>query len=178
MLNTTSAKLVLHDLSEGVIVTNNQGVFEYFNPAAEKILGIGMLNKEQEEWPKAYGVYLPDTTTLMPPDQIPLVRAGKGEVVENVELYIKNENLRSGTFISVNGRPLFDESGEKVGAFVIFNDITARKQEEKSKEEIMNLTKQLNSEFMHREGRMAELKKENEDLRCQLGALQTVETPK
>jgi light-regulated signal transduction histidine kinase (bacteriophytochrome) len=78
-------------------------------------------------WAERYGVFLPDTVTPCPTDQLPLVRAIRGEAVDQVELFIRNEQLPQGIWQSVSGRPLRDESGVSKGGVVVFQDVTARK---------------------------------------------------
>src|SRR5262249_14055025 len=66
---------VLNSMSDGVVVADEKGQFLLFNPAAERILGIGRTEAGPEEWTDRYGCYLPDKVTPCPPDRMPLVRA-------------------------------------------------------------------------------------------------------
>src|SRR5262245_34814057 len=72
---------ILGSMGAGVIVADQDGNFTYFNPAAEKTLGIGQIDAPPEDWPEQCGVFLPDTVTLCPVEQLPLVRAIRGEAV-------------------------------------------------------------------------------------------------
>ncbi len=121
---------ILESMGDGLIVADRQGRFLLFNPAAERILGMGSRALPPEEWSKAYGVFYPDKTTPFPPEQLPLVRAIRGESSNQVELYIRNPNLSSGVFISVTGCPLLSPTGEPEGGVIVLRDITEAKRTE------------------------------------------------
>src|SRR5207237_67523 len=97
---------VLHNMGDGVVVADEEGRFLLFNPAAEQVLGVGMTDAAPGDWSERYNVYLPDGQTRYPPDQLPLVRALRGEAVDAVELFVRNGEATEGTWISVNARPL------------------------------------------------------------------------
>ena len=78
------------------------------------------------EWSARYGIFQADTVTPYPPHDLPLARAMRGEVVHEVELFIRNPNKPEGVWISVNGGPLKDESGELRGGVIVLRDITER----------------------------------------------------
>ena len=69
-------------MGDGVIVADETGTFLLFNPAAERILGIGRTDTTLDEWSERYGLYLPDQVTLYPPESLPLARAIRGEEVD------------------------------------------------------------------------------------------------
>jgi PAS domain S-box-containing protein len=118
---------VCHSIGEGILVANEQGKFVLFTPQAERILGIGATETSSPEWPKTYGLFLPDKKTLFPHEQLPLVRALRGESSDHVELFIRNAKNPDGLFTNITGRPLRTETGEHKGGVVVFRDITARK---------------------------------------------------
>src|SRR5262249_38831905 len=68
--------------------------------------------------------YLPDRETLFPTDQLPLVRALRGESLDDVELYVRRPGSAGGIFLNVTGRPLRDPDGKIYGGVVVFHDIT------------------------------------------------------
>jgi len=115
-------------MGDGVVVMGRDNKFLLFNPAAERMLGRGRVELPPEEWARLYRVYHPDRKTPFASDDLPLVRASRGESVDLVELFIAHPSLRDGAWIMVNGRPLRDEKGEMNGGLVVFNDIPRRKQ--------------------------------------------------
>lgn len=130
--NTEIFKTALNCLSDGLVVSDLDGRFLLFNPAAEKILGVGAKNLNPLEWANAYGCFLPDKVTPFPSDRLPLFRALNGEEIDDELIYIKNPEQPSGKWINVSGKPLRDDKGDICGGMVIFRDISERKLTEES----------------------------------------------
>ena len=120
---------ILDSLSDdGVIVADNERRFVMFNPAAERILGVGPLAVPASEWTRTYGCFLEDRETPFPPDQLPLARAIRGETVRDCPLYIRHPGVSDeGVWISANSAPLRDEHGTIRGGVIVFRDITSRR---------------------------------------------------
>ncbi len=55
----------------GWCVADEQGKFVIWNPAAEKILGMGAADLPSQKWTEHYGLFLPDAVTPFPGDQLP-----------------------------------------------------------------------------------------------------------
>jgi PAS domain S-box-containing protein len=123
---------ILDSMGDGIVVADEQGRFLLFNPAAESILGIGRTDLPPEKWAETYGVFFPDTHTPFPYEQMPLLRAIRGEECNQVEVFIRNQARPDGVFISVTGRPLRDASGNNCGGVVVFRDITSKKRIEEN----------------------------------------------
>ncbi|HEV8067773.1 MAG TPA: PAS domain S-box protein [Planctomycetaceae bacterium] len=123
---------VLENMGEGVVVADTQGRFQLFNPMARQLLGVGSSDVAPEHWTSYYAVFLPDRVTPFPADELPLVRALRGESVDNVEMFVRRPGTVAGTLINVTGRPIHDEKGRLYGGVVVFHDITKRKQAEDS----------------------------------------------
>lgn len=119
---------VLASMGDGVVVADEQGALLAFNPAAERILGIGMQEVPPAMWPDKYRLFLPDTITPYPAEQLPLIRAIAGEAVDEAEIYVGRGDSIQGSWLSVNARPLLDPRGLAKGGVAIFRDITAWKQ--------------------------------------------------
>src|SRR6267142_4686351 len=125
-------QLILASIADGVVVADSNGKFLLFNAAAEQVLGIGATEAASDHWSDQYGVYLPDTVTQYPADQLPLVRAMRGENVDTVELFIRNPQVPQGRLLSINGRPLKRADGALQGGVVVFHDMTERKRVEEA----------------------------------------------
>jgi PAS domain S-box-containing protein len=142
---TLMLQSVLDSMSEGLVVADENGKFVIWNPAAEKIVGLGAMNVPSEEWNKHYGVFLPDTVTPFPPEQNPLLRAIHGEVC-SAEMFLRNAELAEGVWIDSSASPLKNKDNLARGAVIAFRDITQRKKDEQK-------IRQLNDEL---EGRVIE----------------------
>jgi signal transduction histidine kinase/DNA-binding response OmpR family regulator/HPt (histidine-containing phosphotransfer) domain-containing protein len=121
---------ILDSMAEGVIVADEKGKFLLWNPAAEAIAGTLWTDTDPEQWTQRYGCYLPDTVTPSPTQDLPLVRAIRGEAVNEAELFLRHAQKPEGVWVSVNGRPLKDELEVVRGGVVVFRDITERKRTE------------------------------------------------
>jgi len=122
---------VLDCMGDGVVVADGAGRFLVFNPAAERIVGRGRIDVPLSEWSLRYQIYLSDRVTPYPVADLPLVRAIRGESVDQAELYVAHPSRDDGTWILVTGRPLRDEHGHLQGGVIVFHDITRRKRSER-----------------------------------------------
>ena len=96
---------VLNSLTDGVIVSDMKGEFLFFNPAAEKILGIGSRDIAQSNWTSVYGCYRTDKTTPYPSEELPLARAIRGEEIVDEHIFIRNPERTEGVWISISASP-------------------------------------------------------------------------
>ena len=123
---------IIRSMGDGVVVADAQMRFSVFNPSAERIIGVGATDRPPDEWTDLYGLFYPDAVTPVPTDELPLVRAVRGENVEDQRVFIRNARIPDGVYISVNASPVRSESGEVVGGVAVFRDITARQMEEEA----------------------------------------------
>ena len=124
---TKILRSVLDSMGDGVLVADDGGKIMLLNPAAEQLVGRGAAGKQESEWVERYGIYVPGTDTPYPIDQLPLARAMRGESADGIELYVRNQHTPDGMFISVNVRPLKDDSGQIKGGVAMFRDITRKR---------------------------------------------------
>jgi PAS domain S-box-containing protein len=122
---------ILRSMSAGVVVAHETGKFLLFNPEAERIFGLGATEAPPSEWPKYYGCYLPDRVTLFPADQLPLVRALRGEDVPETEMFVRNAQKTDGVWVRVKAGPLRDELGAVRGGLSVIRDETEQKETER-----------------------------------------------
>ena len=120
---------VLDSMVEGLAVADEQGKLIIWNPAAEKLVGLGSTHLPPEEWSAHYGVYLPDKVTPIPPGETPLERAMRGEVV-NTEIFLRNPGLNREVWLEINSSPLRGKDGVLHGGVTAFRDITQRRADE------------------------------------------------
>lgn len=123
-------KSMFDTLPQGAVVIDMKGRFVQFNAASEAILGTGASSSPSESWPREYGLFMPDGATPFPHDALPLVRALRGERVENIEMFTRNQYLPAGKWLRVSANPIFDEHGRQSGAMAIFSDESDRKKAE------------------------------------------------
>ena len=137
---------VLDSMSEGLVATDEQGKFVIWNPAAERIVGMGPAEMSPEHWAAHYGVYLTDGVTPFPPEQNPALRAIRGEA-STAEMFLKNRNLGGGVWIEINGSPLKDKEGVLRGGVVAFRDITQKRAIERQQKQYTEELRRSNAEL-------------------------------
>jgi signal transduction histidine kinase len=116
---------VLNSISDGVMVANLNGRFVTMNPAACRITGIKKVDEDDLDWSTLFGCFLPDGVTPVPTENLPLVRAMRGETTEEFEIILKNSNLPAPVLLTISGSPLLSASGnELIGGLIVFRDIT------------------------------------------------------
>ena len=115
---------IFDSLSEGVVATNLEGEFLVANPSAQEMVGTAPVEGAPEEWSETYGTFYPDKTTAVPSTELPLYKAMQGETTDDVKLVLRNQNQPEGVFVSVSGRPLYNETGALVGGVIAMRDVT------------------------------------------------------
>jgi PAS domain S-box-containing protein len=120
---------VLDSMVEGLVATDQDGNFILWNPAAERIMGLGATNLPSTEWSAHYGLFLPDTITPIPPGETPLERTLRGEAV-TTEIFVRRAGVDVGVWLEANGSPLIDKDGVRRGGVLAFRDISRRKTDE------------------------------------------------
>ena len=124
---TELLRSILGNMGDAVIVADEQGRFLEFNPAARRTFGMGPVEGPTSAWPEHYGLYQPDGVTPFATDDLPLVRAVRGEAVNDVEMYVRHGGKPEGAWVLINGRPLRDEQGRPRGGVIVCREVTERK---------------------------------------------------
>lgn len=120
-------ELILENIDDGVVVADRAGHFLLWNRKAVQIVGAGPEAVLPEQWPSRYGVFRDEGGEPVPADELPLVRAIRGESTDNVELYLRNPANSEGRWVMLTGRPLCDTNGQVSGGVVALLDVTERK---------------------------------------------------
>ena len=118
---------MFNSISDGIVVADVTGQSFYVNPAAEQITGMDITDCPPEEWVERYGLFYPDRETPMRMEDLPFLRIiSHGESMDEVDMFIRNQNRPDGVYIRVSGRPLLDNLGGIRGGVIIFRDVTER----------------------------------------------------
>jgi signal transduction histidine kinase len=116
---------IIESIGEGVVACDEKGRFLMFSSSARRIAGLPGLDVPPEQWSARYGAFTPDGSTPFPTESLPLVRAMRGESVDEVELLIRNRGRPEGARVVVSGRPLRSAGGgDCLGGVVVMRDVT------------------------------------------------------
>jgi PAS domain S-box-containing protein len=116
---------LLSQMTEGVIVTDPQGVIKFVNDAAVALHGVARLDVPPEEYAETYSLFTTDGRPH-PEETLPLTRAIRNlETVVDAHWLIRRPD---GTEILAigNARPFYDGEGGILGAVLTIRDDTQR----------------------------------------------------
>jgi diguanylate cyclase (GGDEF)-like protein/PAS domain S-box-containing protein len=114
---------ILESIDVGVIACDAVGKPSLFNRAARTIVGREFKTIVPAEWSRYYALYQLDGRTPLAMDEVPLMRALKGETVRDEAVVLAPEGGRPHHLL-VSGRPLRGASGRPLGAVVAMKDVT------------------------------------------------------
>jgi len=117
-------QMIFQTLPLGIMVADSEGHLCYCNPAAEDIVGLGVSDINLAGHAKVYGWFLPDQTTVLPNEQLPLVRVLRGETLLDELIFVRNLRHPDGIWIRADGWPLRGASGMISHGVVMIHDFT------------------------------------------------------
>ena len=118
---------MLRSVSEGVVIVDRNGHVLMENEAAIRIVGYSARLVGGKRWCEAVGACLVDSDQPVRPEDMPTMRACRGEEVRGVELALRGVDGDRNILIEVRSSPLVGVDGEIAGAIANFNDITERR---------------------------------------------------
>ena len=122
LLEEDFLKALLESSADGVVVCDANGTLRYFNGATRKFHGLPERPLPPEEWATHNNLYLEDGATPMTKEQIPLFRALKEGLINDVRMVIVPKTGRRRK-LSASGRAFYGRDGKKLGAVVIMHEV-------------------------------------------------------
>ncbi|WP_341530193.1 AAA family ATPase [Nostoc sp. UHCC 0302] len=155
----------------GIGVVDTLGRPCYANQQAIQLLGKGIIpGATPEQLAEIYQLYLAGTEQPYPIENLPVMRALKGDRTRIDDLEIRQNN--STIPVEGWGTPVFDEQGKVIYAISAFQDITERKQAEQL---LANYNRTLEQQVAQRTAALqkseAELREREQELRLITDAL-------
>lgn len=115
----------LESLSDGVVACDPEGNLVLFNSATREFHGLPESPLPASEWSKHYALYGADGVTPLHVDEIPLMRAFRGEDVQDAAMVIAPVGAQPRT-VFASGKQIRADDGTVLGAVVAMRDVTAR----------------------------------------------------
>lgn len=145
----------LDALPVGVAVHKDNGTVAYLNQTGKKLFNFEDIPESSpEQLASAYQIYLSGTDRLCPIDNLPIVRALRGETVIMDDLEVRRDD-RIIPF-EIRTTPIIDANGKIIYAISAFQDISQRKQAE---ELLANYNRTLETEVQQRTQELEKAKK-------------------
>ena len=133
IVSTEIGQLILRRTMENQLAEANgllDSILQH-NPAADRIFGGAPEGISRQEWTSQWEILFEDAVTQYTHEQWPLIRALKGEEIDDEILLCKNAETPDGVWVNINARPLKNRNGEIVGGIVVMENITARRDAER-----------------------------------------------
>ncbi|MFT3713147.1 MAG: response regulator [Archangium sp.] len=118
---------ILESIGDAVVVVDKEGQFITWNAAAQGLVSMGARDGSFKSVTPEHAILSSDRVTPMPFEQLPLVRAMRGESVDGVEMFARYKGASDGVWLSANARPWRDESGQARGGVAVFRDVSKEK---------------------------------------------------
>jgi len=139
----------VESLRDGILSCDQNGVLSVMNSTARKMYGLESAPPTIYQLVGRMEMRQPDGVTPIEPESAPILRALRGEVVDQ-ELIVSSGTDHA-CVVRINARPLLDRDGNGVGAVSAIEDITeARRMEEHLQQaQKMEAVGQLTSGLAH-----------------------------
>ena len=141
--NEEKLRLIVDNIGEGVIVANADKKIVLANDMANEFFGIKEDDKIAPNFTNHFEVYFPDQKTVFPLQNLPMERAFKGEVTNDIDVVLWNPEKQEKKRVLLSGRPLIDQNDKVVAAVVTIKDISKYKQLEEELKETESKYRQL-----------------------------------
>ncbi|MES2741156.1 MAG: PAS domain S-box protein [Pseudomonadota bacterium] len=118
LLNT-----ILDTIDIAVVACDGDGQLTLFNRASRLFHGVDADHIAQDLWPGYFSLYEDDGVTAMTVDTIPLLRALRGGVVNNMPMIIAPRG-QPARHVLASSRPMIGPHGEALGAVAVMTDMS------------------------------------------------------
>jgi PAS domain S-box-containing protein len=120
----------LEAIPVGIAIVDATGCPYYTNQCGNQLLGKETdTSIAPEQISEAYQLYVAGTDQIYPAENLPTVRALRGERIRTEDIEIRRDHVT--ILLEARGTPVFDQQGNITYAIATFEDITERKQAQK-----------------------------------------------
>lgn len=141
--NEQKLRLIVENISEGIIVANADRKIILANKMGNEIFGIEEDIKISTNLSNHFELYFPDEKTIFPSQNLPMEQALSGVTTDDVEIILWNPVEQKKKRVLISGRPLLDHDNNVVAAVVTIKDISKYKQMEQDLKETESKYRQL-----------------------------------
>lgn len=129
---------MLDNLEDGIIACDSTGRITVINDVLQKKIKSARHSYHLDELSSLLDLYTLDNSQPLRSSELPLQKALNGERIHAVEYLVR---FKDGTSINVviDGQPIINAHGNKLGAVIVMHDITEIKKTEKMKSEFVSV---------------------------------------
>jgi PAS domain S-box-containing protein len=121
---------VLERVEDAIVACDCDGALTFFNRASKEFHGVESAEVPPERWAAYFNLYRADGRTPLQPEEVPLMRALRGEYLRDVEIVVAVPGGKPRVTL-VSGGPLLAADGDQLGAVVSMHDISAQREAER-----------------------------------------------
>lgn len=115
--------LVLNGMEEALVAVTRAGQLLMFNEAAARLFPLDGPALLPQQWAEHFGFFRADGVTPCLTDELPMVRAARGESGRLEQLTVRNPQVPEGRLLQCSWQPIQGE-GVTRGGLVVFTDVT------------------------------------------------------
>jgi PAS domain S-box-containing protein len=127
-------ELILENIGEGVVVSDASQRVLLYNQMAGEILKPKNL-ENFVNWSAQFNIYFPDGKSVFPAQNLPIIRALRGEAVSELELMFEDPATRRRKRVVVSGHPIRNQNNKIIAAVTTLRDVTRLKEMERALKE-------------------------------------------
>ena len=122
-IDPAALHLVMCRAGLAVAVLDGSGRLSMVSPGLEQLLNRPFAVVSADSLPEVFHLYSESGAHLLRPDEVPIVRASRGEMVEDAVVTVKTPG-QPVRHLRVNATPMFGLNGELQGAWAVMTDVT------------------------------------------------------
>ena len=114
---------IVNTVDVGLLAIGRDGAYNSMNPRHEEFMRIGYPDGHSGQAGAIGYAFTADQTALLEPQDMPAVRAARGETLTDFTMWIGKDPAERRA-LSVSARPVRDEQGKLDGAVLAYKDVT------------------------------------------------------
>ena len=130
------AQSIFDSVDVGLISLDADGVYDSMNPRHREFMELAFPDGHAGRAGQGGYVYGPDGTTVLERDDMPTIRAVRGEVLRDYLIWVGRDPARRRA-LAVSSNPQFDDDGTFQGVVLAYHDITELMMAARIKEEFV-----------------------------------------
>lgn len=124
---SASLRAMIEQLPVGLMAIDTTGKVVVVNAEGMKFLESGSSDGMLDDVLADAGLFEPDKKTIVNPENVPIARALRGEVVRGMELFVRSRRFPDGAWVEAYAAPFASADKQIAGASAAFFDCAPRK---------------------------------------------------